>query len=75
MTASTLFSCESLQIMLPSVTMYCTLSQYPINPQQLQFGARQNPLLPCQHLHPSAIRTNVIILEMTITIIKTAKCA
>ena len=33
--------------------------------------SQQNPKFSCQHLHPSAIKTNVVILEMIITIIKT----
>ena len=32
---------------------------------------QQNPEFCCQHLHPSAIRINVEILEIIITIIKT----
>ena len=48
----------------------CRVGPCHINPQQLQFGAGHNFVLPCQHLHPSAIRTNEIILEMiTITTI------
>ena len=31
------------------------------------FGAGHNFLLPCQHLHPAAKRTNEIILETMIT--------
>lgn len=49
----------------------CTVGPYHINPQQLQFGAGHNFELPCQHLHPSAIRANEKILEMIITIITT----
>lgn len=33
--------------------------------------SQQNPEFSCQHLHPSAIKTNVVILEMIKTIIKT----
>ena len=32
---------------------------------------KKNPDFSCQHLHPSATKTNVVILEMIITIIKT----
>ena len=68
-TASNISSCGSWQILLPSVTMYSTnVGPYHINPQQLQFGVGHNFELPCQHLHPSVIRANEIILEVIIII-------
>ena len=75
MTASTIFSCGSLQIMLPSVTtcMYIKSISYK-SPTTTIWGSTKS-FIALSTSASRSTRTNVISLEITITIIKTAKCA